>query len=406
MSKPHRPKGTGSVRNRGTDRSPRWFAYYFVTAGGKRRQRSEGPFNRKSDAEAWLREEIRRLKEGREISSDRITVAELLDAWLAAATPRLERNTVSEYRRQVEHRLKPHLGELFLADLRPKDILGMLDELRKPGADRRSKRPRGLSETTLQHTLQCLRTALDWGVRHRLLAYNQAKDVDRPKREQKEMVVWTADELSRFMGSISGKRFYPLLRLAAFTGMRRSELLGLLWRDVDLDAAVVRVRRVRLKDGYVMFEEERTKSRRGRRAIDVDAVTVGAFRRWADDQAEERRAWGIAYVDSGAAFTAEDGSPFHADRVAQAFDRLVAAAPVPDIRFHDLRHTHASLLLAQGVPVVDVAYRLGDSPETILSTYAHFIPGQGQQTASAFSDLIDGHSHRRNVARLLPEGTS
>lgn len=260
--KPGRSKGTGSVRNRGTSRNPRWFAYYFVTVGGKRRQRSQGPFPRKVDAEAWLREEIRRRNQGREISPDRTTVAELLDAWLATATPRLERNTVSEYRRQVEYRLKPHLGAMLLADLRPTDILVMLDELRKPGADRRSKTPRGLSETTLQHTLQALRTALDWGVRHRLAAYNQASDVDRPKRERKEMAIWTADELSRFMGFISGKRFFPLLRLAAFTGMRRSELLGLLWRDVDLDASVVRVRRVRLKDGYVMFTEERQVSPR------------------------------------------------------------------------------------------------------------------------------------------------
>jgi integrase len=122
----------------------------------------------------------------------------------------------------------------------------------------------------------------------------------------------------------------------------------------------------------------------------VDPVTVEALRRWADDQADERSAWGIAYTDSGATFTAEDGQPFHADRVAQAFDRFVEAAPVPTLRFHDLRHTHASLLLAQGVPVVDVAYRLGDSPETILSTYAHFIPGQGKRAIEAFSYMVDG----------------
>ncbi len=107
-------------------------------------------------------------------------------------------------------------------------------------------------------------------------------------------------------------------------------------------------------------------------------------------------------------FTAEDGQAFHADRVAQAFDRFVAAAPVPVVRFHDLRHTHASPLLAQRVPLVDVAYRLGDSPDTILSTYAQLIPGQGQATATAFSDLVDGTRSRprggqREVGRSIDD---
>lgn len=92
-------------------------------------------------------------------------------------------------------------------------------------------------------------------------------------------------------------------------------------------------------------------------------------------------------------FTTEGGHAYHADRVAQALERFVRSAPVPVIRFHDLRHTHASLLLAQGVPLVDGAYRLGDKPDTILSTSAHFIPGQGQAMTTAFSNMVDG-AHR------------
>lgn len=390
MSRTNRPKGTGSVRNRGTDRAPRWFAYHFVKVDGKRRQLSQGPFSRKVDAERWLRDELRRAHEGRATLPGKLTVSEMMDQWLAAAEHRVARSTHSEYRRQVEHRLVPHLGDINLGDLRPDHISRMLDELRKPGADRRSKSPKGLSETTLQHTLQALRTGLDWAVRQRLVSNNPARDVDRPQREHTDISVWTFDELGRFMAAIGSKRFHPLLRVAAFTGMRRSELLGLRWREVDLERALLRVQRVRYKDGYEMVEEERTKSRRGRRVVDLDPTTVGVLRNWADDQNAERLAWASAYVETGIVFTAENGEAFHADRVAQAFGRFVAAAPVPTIRFHDLRRTHASLLLAQGVPVVDVAQRLGDAPETILSTYAHFIPGQGQKAAAAFASLVDG----------------
>ncbi len=201
-------------------------------------------------------------------------------------------------------------------------------------------------------------------------------------------------EVGRFMSYVSGKRFSPLLRLAAFTGMRRSELLGLLWRDVDLDVAVVRVRRARIKDGYTMVDKERPKSTRGRRVIDLDPTTVMALKQWRRAQDKEREAWADAYEDSGAVFTNEDGTKLHADRIAQAFERWATAAPVPTIRFHDLRHTHASLLLSQGVPMVDVAYRLGDSPETVLSTYAHFIPGQGQAAAALFAQMADGQAGR------------
>ena len=395
-----RPKGSGGIRNRGTDRAPRWYAFHYVRMDGKRVQRSKGPFRRKSDAEAWLREELRRVEEGRGTLPHRLTVGDALDRWLSAVEPRVVPSTFSEYQRQVEQRIKPSIGALMLDELRPDHIVRMLDDLRRPGADRRSRTARGLSETSLQHTLSTLRTALDWGVRHRLVGYNQAKDVDRPQRNDVEMKVWTSDELGDFLSFVSGKRFYALLRVASFTGMRRSELLGLKWRDVDLDAAVLRVRRVRYRNGYQMVEEERTKSRRGRRVIDLDPTTVNVLRQWRRLQEEEREAWGIAYVDSGMVFTAEDGQAFHADRVAQAFDRFVRAAPVPVIRFHDLRHTHASLLLAQRVPLVDVAYRLGDAPETILSTYAHFIPGQGQAMASAFANLVD---RRRSPGRSVDD---
>ncbi|MCP5029892.1 MAG: site-specific integrase, partial [Actinomycetia bacterium] len=252
-----------------------------------------------------------------------------------------------------------------------------------------------LTETTLQHAFDTLRAGLNWAVKSRLLSYNPALDVDRPQREAIELRVWTFDELGQFMVHVSTKRFYPLLRLASFAGMRRSELLGLLWRDVDLDAAVIRVRRARIKDGYEMVDKERPKSSRGRRVIDIDSTTVDVLRRWQRDQDGERQEWAESYEDSGAVFTNENGTKLYADRIAQAYERWAASAPVPTIRFHDLRHTHASLLLAQGVPVVDVAYRLGDSPETILSTYAHFIPGQGQAAAALFAQMADGRTRVR-----------
>lgn len=181
------------------------------------------------------------------------------------------------------------------------------------------------------------------------------------------MNTWSADELRRFLDAIASDRLHPLFHLAAFTGMRRSELLGLRWADVDLDTATVSVRRVRIRVDGEMIEEARTKTSAGRRVVDLDDRTVAVLRRWQTDQKRERLAWGPAYRGSDAEFTAEDGAPLHADRVAKRFARLQSSVDVPKIRFHDLRHTHASLLLAAGTPVLDVSKRVGHAAATFAA---------------------------------------
>ena len=391
MSKTRRPKGAGSIRNRGTERAPRWFAYHYVVIDGRRRQISEGPFSRKVDAEAWLRDELKLAREGRATVPKRITTAELLDDWLAVARRQLSPNTRAEYERVASKRLRPHIGDVKLTELRPPDIARMLDQLRQPGANRRGTTgDKGLSETSLQHTLGVLRTALAWAVRQRLISHNPADDIDRPQREAKEMRVWAADELARFLDHVADDRLHPLFRLAAFTGMRRSEVLGLRWSDVDLEAATVSVRRTRTRVAYEMHEAARTKTRAGTRVVDIDPATVAVLRRWAKAQKAERLAWGPAYTDSGYVFSAEDGRAVHADHVANRFARLVKAAGVPPIRFHDLRHTHASLLLARGTPVLDVSRRIGHASAAMtLDVYGHVVPGQGQRAAAAFADLVE-----------------
>jgi len=140
-----------------------------------------------------------------------------------------------------------------------------------------------------------------------------------------------------------------------------------------------------------MHEAARTKTRAGARVVDIDPATVAVIRRWAKAQKAVRLAWGPAYTDSGYVFTAEDGQALHADHVANRFARLVKAAGVPSIRFHDVRHTHASLLLARGTPVLDVSRRIGHASAAMtLDVYGHVVPGQGQRAAAAFADLVEG----------------
>jgi len=361
-----------------------------VTVDGKRRQISRGPFDRKKDAEAWLRAELQLAREGRPTIPHRQTVGDLLDEWLAVVSHRLAPSTLAEYQRIVEHRLRPQLGATKLADLRPAHIARAFDALRQPGGNRRGKASKGLSETTLMHTHAVLRTALAWAVKQRMISTNPAEDVDRPKRQRGEMLIWSAEELGKFLAHCQSDRLYPLIRLAAFTGMRRSELLGLVWTDVDLSRSTVSIRRTRTRIGYEMVDRATTKSAASARLVDLDAETVTVLADWRKAQAAERELWGSAYEDTAHVFTREDGTPVHADHLAQRFERLVKAAGVPAIRFHDLRHTHASLLLAAGVPVLDVSRRIGHASAAVtLTVYARLMPGQGQRAASLFASVVD-----------------
>jgi integrase len=222
------------------------------------------------------------------------------------------------------------------------------------------------------------------------VAYDVMADVDRPRRQRKAMRVWSAGQLTTFLAAVENDRLHPLLRLASHTGARRSELLGLQWPQLDLAAATMSITGRRTRVGYEMVERAGTKTAAGARVVDLDPATVDVLRLWRKAQAAERRAWGVAYVDTEYVFTAENGQPVHADHLAHRFERLIATAKVPAIRFHDLRHTHATLLLKAGVPPQVVAQRLGHaSPALTLSIYSHVLPRQQAAAAAAFAKLVE-----------------
>lgn len=191
-------------------------------------------------------------------------------------------------------------------------------------------------------------------------------------------------------------RFYPLVRLAAFTGMRRGEVIGLRWQDVDLDARCLSVRQtitsaddVARGSGTKLITGS-PKSGKGRR-VDLDAETVAVLRSWRLQQAQDRMALMGAWPSHGLVFTREDGSTVHPDTASTVFDRLVRTSGLERITFHGLRHTHATILLARGLPVKVVSERLGHADVTItLNTYQHVSAGLQVQAVSVFADAMGG----------------
>lgn len=214
------------------------------------------------------------------------------------------------------------------------------------------------------------------------------------------MKFWTPAELRAFLVCIESSDHYPLLRVASMTGLRRGELCGLRWVDVDLEAGTISVvKSVTCVRGAMLTGDVKTK--RSHRVIDLDTTTLAVVKAWRKQQTEHRLLMGPGWIDSGLVFTMATGAGWNPPTVSQAFERLVRPewknptreqleGLLPRIRFHDLRHTHATRLLAVGVNVKVVSERLGHASVAFtLDTYAHVMPGQQASAAAAVSALVD-----------------
>ena len=195
---------------------------------------------------------------------------------------------------------------------------------------------------------------------------------------------WTADELRTFLGCASPHRLYPALHLAATTGMRRGELAGLHWGDWNSTNHRLSITRSR-QALHGRATEFATKTRTSRRSIDLDPGTEQLLNEWKRNQQREGNPTGTR----DPIFTNPPGGALHPETISQLFAQIIRRSGLPPIRFHDLRHTHASLLVANGVPIKVVSERLGHThPSFTIHTYQHLLPGMGATAARQFANLI------------------
>lgn len=326
---------------------------------------------------------------GTVVDPSKLTVSDYLGQWLKAYKAEVRAGTWTAAEGHVRNYIKPRIGDHPLQSLTRTVVRGMYAELRDNGAIR--GKDKGLSEKTVHNVHLTLHRALKDAVKDKLIVSNPADGAHKlPTSQRPQIKSWNTDELRTFLFAAASERLFPLLRLAAYTGMRRGELAGLCWRDVDLDAGTVTVSRQRVKTGDGV-EVGRPKTKRGERTLDIDPETVAVLREHRKGQLAEQLA-AEEWEDSGLVFTAEDGdgAGLHPDVISQTFDRIVDKLKVARITFHGLRHTHATILLAQGVPLHVVSRRLGHSSEAFTAqVYGHVLPGQQQEAAARFAAAID-----------------
>ena len=260
--------------------------------------------------------------------------------------------------------------------------------LRKLATGTEKRRPLSAKTVSYIHTTlhKALADAVDAGVLGRNVA-DRAKPPRPSRRSTQGIQTWEPHELAGFLASVRDSRLGPIWRLAAMTGMRRGEILGLRWSDLDLAAARLSVRHAVVAVAYTTIES--TPKSHNARVIDLDPETVEELRGHRQRQHGERAEWGADYQDGDLVVTKENGEPIQPHTFSQSFERLIRKASLRPIRLHDLRHTHATLALKAGVPVKVVSERLGhESPAFTLKQYAHVLPGMQAEAARSIAALV------------------
>ena len=345
----------------------------------------------KKDAQTRLTEILGSINKGSFVEPTAMSVGDYLQQWLAnRARHAVSLKTYERYSEIVEKHLIPAVGATKLTDLKPLAIQAYYSEALTNG---RRDGKGGLAPRTVLHHHRVLCEALRQAVRWRLLAISPAEAVEPPRPDHAEIEILMDDELHTVLRMARSTRSYPPILLAATTGMRRGEVLGLRWRDVNLDTAELTVNHT-LEETKAGLRLKEPKSKRSRRNITLPALMVDALRAHKVAQAQERLMLGLGRDDDGYVFATLEGGPMRPRNLSKEFTRIVERAGARRVSFHSLRHTHASQLLRDGVHVKVVSERLGHSTISItLDIYAHTIPNMQADAAAridaAFAGALD-----------------
>jgi integrase len=347
---------------------------------GRRQRRFESFNGTKKAAQQRLTELLSTRDRGIDIQPTKVTFGEYMARWLTDyAAVSVAPSTLARYRIAIDKHVSAHLGSRLLAELRPMDIQRLhstcLGEKLSP-------------RTVVQHH-RIVREALKHAVLWQLIPSNPADAVSPPRYERKEMSVLNEAEVLRLLELVRGSFLHPIVYLAVDSGARAGELLGFRWSDVNLDRQTIRIVRTvqRIPKEGIQFGAPKTaKSRRTLRLSEGTCQVLKAHRESQDNFRESR---GDAFVDQDLVFAQPHGGPFEPVRISHAFGKLIRSSGLPQIRFHDLRHTAATLMLSANIHPKVVSERLGHASIHItLDTYSHVVPNLQDEAATAMERVL------------------
>ena len=372
MSK-KRGNNEGSVYKRKD--GPGWRGAYTVqTIKGPRRRYVSG--RTRAETAAKLAKAMSDGEDGLVFDAGKLTVAEYLERWLTGSVKNSVREvTFESYERLVRKHIIPALGRNRLKDLTPVHLRDF----------HQHKLTEGLSSRTVRYLHAVLHKALKQAADDGLIPRNAAASAKPPQLRQAEIRPLSPTQAKAFLEAAHGDRMEALYVLAITAGLRQGELLGLEWEDVDLEGGTLQVKRT-LSNGIFTAP----KTAKSRRSVKLTTRALEILKHHRQCQLEERDRMANLWVDHGLVFATEVGTPMNRHNLnARSFKPLLKRAGLPDRRFHDLRHTCATLLLSKGVHSKFVQELLGHATIAVtLDTYSHVLPGMGNQAANAMEDVL------------------
>lgn len=405
----------GPLPDRGTDAQksaacpllladPKHGSWGFAVSGGTHRgtgqrvQVRKMGFASKKLAQAARAKVVTDISTGRFKGDQKITVGDYLPSWLdRRVSDGMRASTERMYRRYVTNDIVPSFGAVKLTELRKYHVDKMIQDLRRAN--------RGA--TTVRRIHAVLSSALSAAERLDLVDFNAASKIALPSVGKSKTRIWEPETVREFLDFATKQRLGALFELAIFTGMRRGELAGLRWVDVDFTRRELIVRQQRVQIGKTVVEGAvKTDSGQDRR-VSLGSEAIGALVAWKLKQDEEAETLRVVYEASGYVFTYEDGRPLRPALISRVFDTLVTASKLPHMRFHDLRHEHASLLLSGGVDIAVVSKRLGHSTIAVTSDlYSHLLSDANRAAADAAESMLPpkgGYAHTLHTQAVSNE---
>jgi integrase len=360
---------------------------------GKRKQKWFSGFKTKKEAEKAMIDKMHELEQGMYVEPSKTTIKEYFEQWLEDyAKSALRPTSFQTYYTLIHQHIIPSIGHITLQQLQPMHLQRFYNEQLQRG---RVDGKGGLSSQSVVKLHVIIKSALGHAVKWQLINRNVADLADPPAIRKRDIITLEADEVTHFLELAKESRYYIAFLLAISTGLRRGEILGLRWKDIQFEEKRASIQKnLVVVKGTPLLQEPKTKG--SKRSISLPTTTVDALRKYKKVQAQEKLKQGALYQDNDLIVTTRFGTPVNPRHLLRSFYNLIKKANLPSIRFHDLRHTHATLMLQQGVHPKIVSERLGHSNTRItMDIYSHVLPSMQEEAVDQFEEMFLKNSHSK-----------
>lgn len=338
----------------------------------------------KKEAQKALRDFLGEIESGMYVATDRTTVSQWLKTWMDVyAIPNDSPTTVSRYWEMIHRYIDTTIGKMALQDLNAVNVQAWVNGLKKSPV---SGKP--MSATTIRKTYNVLKPALDKAVLNGIIAKTPCVGITLPKGEKKAAVVYDQDQIKQLRAAAKGTDMELVIDMELCLGMRRGELLGLQWRDIDWETKKISIVRTRVLVGTEPIIKQ-PKTETSKRILDLPDPLLQKLRQYKADCAAQRLRSGKRFTNNDYIFVHPNGEPIYPEYMTQKFTKIQEKAGLPHCRFHDLRHLCASIMLMQGINVKSAQEILGHKDvHTTLNIYSHVMPSSLKEASDKIGSFV------------------